>query len=180
MPAPHSTQNYTIGKGILTIAEWSGGAIGTYYDVGNCTSLEVEPAVEKLHHYSQRSGFRTKDKTSIIEANYTVNFVLDEPAATNLNKLLLATTSGLKVQALQGVNTEYALKFTADNPTGPNHVWDFWKCYLSPNGAFQLIGDEWQTLSFTAEGLADTAGHASSPYFTISTAAGETTTTTTT
>ena len=70
---------------------------------------------------------------------------------------------------------EFAVKFVSDNPAGPNETWEFWRCKLSPGGAFSLIGDEWSLLSFTAEGLADITNHSTSPYFTVTF---ETTTTT--
>jgi hypothetical protein len=181
MAQPHSTQNYAVGKGILSIAEWSGGSIGAYFDMGDCLSMEVEPSVEKLDHYSHRSGFRTKDATSVIESNYTVTFELDEPCAENLARFLLGTLSGQNtILALQNTEQEYALRFVADNPRGPNQTWDFWKCTLSPAGALQLIGDEWMTMSIVADGLADEAGHATSPYFTVVSTEHTSTTTTTT
>lgn len=179
MPSPHSTDLYAIGKGILSIGEWSGTTPpSTYEDAGNCPSIEVEPTVERLPHYSSRTGFRTKDKNPIIQSEYVVNFDLDEIAAANLNKFLMGSLSGTNVvQGLQGANTEYALKFVSDNPLGPNQTWLFHRCTLSPNGALQLIGEEWLTMSFTADGLSDTANNADSPYFTVTFV---TTTTTTT
>lgn len=182
MAQPHSTQNYVPGgKGILSIAEWSGGAIGAYFDMGNVTSLEVEPTQERLPHYSSRAGFRTKDKDPIIEKSYTVNFVADEICAENMNRFLMGTLSGQNtVYGLQGSDKEYALKFVSDNPAGPNSTWNFWKCSIAPNGPMQLIGEEYQTMSYSASGLADSVNHATSPYFTVVTAEHTSTTTTTT
>lgn len=180
MPQPHSTNNYAIGKGILYIAEWSGGSIGDYYDVGNCTSLEVEPSIERLPHYSSRSGFRVKDKNPIIQTEYMVNFVLDEPAAVNIRRFLMGAGSGNTVLAMMATDKEYALRFVSDNPIGPNAQWDFWKLTLSPNGSMQLIGEEYMTLSYSGEGLADTGGHPTSPYITVVTQEATSTTTTTT
>lgn len=181
MPQPHSTGNYAIGKGILYIAEWSGGAIGQYFDMGNCPSLEIEPTLERLPHYSSRSGFREKDKNPVIQTEYMLNFGLDEPAAVNLNRFLLGTLqNATTILGMQSANIEYALRFISDNPLGPNQTWDFWKCTLSPNGAMQLIGEEWMTMNFQAEGLADTGGHPTSPYFTIVSTENTSTTTSTT
>jgi len=172
MPAPHSTDNYAIGKGILYVGEWDGTTPptdpGDFSEIGNCPSIEIEPSVEKLAHYSSRSQFRLKDKNPIIEYNYTLNFETDEMAAANLNRYLQGTMSGTNVvQALQAADAEYALKFVSDNPLGPNQTWKFHRVTLSPNGALQLIGEEWLTMSFTAEGLADVANNASSPYMTV-------------
>lgn len=177
---PHDIELYSVGKGILSIAVFSGTAPGTYEDVGNCTSLEVEPTVERLPHYSSRSGFRKKDKNPTISQEYTVNFTLDEIAAKNLQKFLLGDLTGNVVTALMNADQEYALKFVTDNPTGPNQTWNFWKCTLSPNGAMQLIGEDWMVMEFTAEGLADVLNQAASPYITVTYVTTTTTTTTTT
>ena len=180
MPQPSSTNNLAIGKGVLYIAQWSGGAIGAYFDMGNCNSIEIEPTIERLPHYSSRSGFRTKDKNPIIQTEYNLNFVCEEIAAVNLNRFLLGTITGNTIYGLQGTNVEYALRFVADNPIGPNQTWDFWKVTLSPNGAMQLIGEEWMNMSFTGEGLSDSGGHPTSPFFTVVSHEATSTTTTTT
>lgn len=178
---PSSVNLLSIGKGILTIAQWVGGSIGAYEDMGNVNSLEVEPVIERLPHYSSRSGFRTKDRNPIIQTDYTLSFVAEEIAAVNLNRFLLGTLSGQRtVLGMQGANIEYAVHFVSDNPIGPNQVWDFWKLTLSPAGALQLIGEEWMSLSFSGEGLADLGGHPTSPYFTMISAEATSTTTSTT
>ena len=175
MANPHSTDNYAIGKGVLQIAAFSGGAPGTYYDVGNCPSFEQEPSIERLPHYSSRSGFREKDKNPIIQTEYTLTFDLDEIAASNIARFMMGTlTEGMQVYGLQATDQEYAIRFTSDNPVGPEQVWDFWRCTLSPNGPVQLIGEEWMTMSFTGEGLSDVLNHPESPYFTIDYEAGYT------
>jgi hypothetical protein len=125
------------------------------------------------------SGFKQKDKNPIIQTEYTVNFDTDEIASANLNRFLMGSLSGNVISGLQGANKEYALKFVSDNPIGPNQTWEFWKLTLSPNGALQLIGDEYLVMSFTGEGLADSALHPASPYFDVTYATTTTTTTTT-
>lgn len=186
MPAPHSTDNYVIGKGVLHIGEWTGTTPPTdpddYNEIGNCPSIEVEPSVERLPHYSSRAGFRVKDKNPIIEQNYMVNIECDELAATNLQKYLMGSITpnpagGGTVHALTSADKEYALKFISDNAAGPDAVWKFWRGTIQPNGALQLIGEEWISMSFQFEGLSDSANHSTSQYFDVEY---ETTTTTTT
>jgi hypothetical protein len=182
MPHPHSTQNYTISKGILYVAKWSGGSIGAYQDMGNCPSAEIEPLVERLPHYSSRTGYRMKDANPIISTEYTVRFDLDEMAAQNLSKFLMGTlTGGNVISALQASDQEYALRFVEDNPRGPNKTWDLWKLTLGPAGAMQMVGDgtAYALMSMQGEGLADTAGHPTSPYVTVTYPSTTTTTTTT-
>lgn len=164
-----STTLYTLGKGILSIGTWSGATPpGTYTDVGNCPAFECEVTEEKLDHFSSRTGTRTKDKTVILETGYVLTFDLDEISVLNLKMYLKATLSGSSILWANTVlDAEYAVKFVSDNPAGPNETWEFWRATLAPNGAFSLIGDDWSTVSFTAEGLSDVANHATSPYFTV-------------
>ena len=184
MADPHDVNNYSIGKGILYIAEWSGDTPPTdptdYDEMGNCPSVEVEPTIERLPHYSSRANFRLKDKNPVVQSDYVCNFSCDEICSANVNKFLLGTLSGATISGLQGTDKEYALKFLSDNPIGTNQRWKMWKCTVSPNGAMALIGDEWMVMDFSAEGLADTANHADSPYFDVDFITTTTTTSTTT
>lgn len=179
-----STALYTLGKGILYIAEWVGETppnSGDYTDVGNSPKFDVTVTEDTLEHYSSRSGTKVKDKSVIVETGYTLAFQLEEMSVNNLKTFLKATLSGTNVlRANTALTREHALKFVSDNPAGPNEKWEFWRCKLKPGGAFSLIDDKWTTLSFTAEGLADVANHASSPYFDVTFATTTTTTTTTT
>lgn len=173
-----STTLYTLGRGILSMEEWSGSTPPvSYTDVGNCPRMEVEVTEEKLDHFSSRTGLRQKDKTVVLETGYTLNFDLDEISVRNMQAYLKATLSGGNVLLANMVtDREYALKFVSDNPVGPNEVWEFWRVELSPNGAFSLIGEEYSTLSFTGEGLSDATNHPTSTFFTVT--FGTTTTTT--
>lgn len=189
MPTPHDVENYVIGKGILYIAEWTGSTPPTdpddYSEIGNCPSIEIEPSVERLPHYSSRSGFRTKDKNPVIETNYMVNFECDEMAAANLKAFLMGSLTpnakgGGTLHAMTQPNQEFALKFVADNPAGQQtwKTWKFWRGTMQPNGALQLIGDEWIAAAYQFEGLSDVANHATSQYFDVEYATTSTTTTT--
>jgi hypothetical protein len=178
---PHDVDNYTIGKGILSIAEWTSTTPPTeFVDLGNAPMMEVQPSVERLPHYSSRSGLKTKDKNPIVQSEYSINFELDEPAAYQMNIYLMGTLAGGQISGMQGANKEYSLKFVSDNPLGRNNTWLFHKVTLAPNGALQLIGEEWMNMSFAGEGLADTANNPSSPFFTVTYTTTTTTTTTTT
>lgn len=165
--ASPSTNLYQLGRGVLSLAEFSGGAPGAYTDVGNCPAFSVEVTEEKLAHYSSRTGTKTKDKETIIETGYTLTFNLDEVSIYNLKIYLKGSTSQNKVYANQTLDREFAIRFVTDNPAGPNETWYFWKVTLSPNGPFSLIGDEWSTLAFTGEGLSDTVNHPDSSYFDV-------------
>lgn len=173
-----SPENLTIGKGILYVALWSGGSPGSYEDMGECSSLTIEPSIEKLPFYSSRQAARVKVKDPVIQTDYALTIELNETSAKNLNRFLMGSISGNNIiYGLQETTNEYAVKFVSDNTLGPEYTWEFWKCSLSPGGALSLIGDEYMAMTLNAEGLADTALHPTSPYFTVT---GVTTTTTTT
>lgn len=163
----HNTDDYTIGKGILSIATYTNGVVGTYEDMGNAPSIEVEPSVERLPHYSSRTGYRTKDKNPIIQTDYTLRFDLDEIGAANLTRFLMGTRSGVNIYALQAADAEFALKFVSDNPTGPNKTMYCHRVTIKPAGPMALVSEEWATLSFECEGLSDVVGNPSSPYITV-------------
>ena len=174
-----STTLYSLGKGIINIAEYNDNdVLGEYVDVGNAPEFNLELSEEKLEHYSSRSGAKTKDEEVTLQVGYTVNFVLDEFSVANLVKYLRGTLVGTyQITANTSLNTKFAVKFTSDNAHGPNNIWVFHKCTLKPNGALNLISDEWNTMPFTGEGLDDTSNNPTSPYFTVEF---QTTTTTTT
>jgi len=173
-----STTLYTLGKGLLYVGEWSGATPpSTLNPVGNCPKFDCEVTEEILDHYSSMSGLRTKDKSVTLELGYNLTFDLDEVSVANLAMFLKATVSGNQLLGNTQTDKEYSIKFVSDNPVGPNETWVFHRCKLAPGGGMSLIGNEWMTMSFKATGLADTANHASSPYFTVTF---HTTTTTTT
>jgi hypothetical protein len=189
MPAPHSTDNYVIGKGIMYIGEWSGSTPpvypGGYNEMGNCPSIEVEPSVERLPHYSSRAKFRTKDKNPVIESNYMVNIECDEMAAVNVSRYLMGTLEpnvkgGGTIHAMTRPDQEFGLVFVSDNPVGPNSTWKFWRGTIMPNGALQLIGDEWIAMAYQFEGLSDSANHSTSEFYDVEYATTTSTSTTTT
>jgi hypothetical protein len=181
---PHSTDNYSILKGVLSIATYNTttGVVSAYSDMGNAPSAEVEPSIERLPHYSSREGLRIKDKNPVISTEYSVRFSLDELAAVNIQKYLMGTLADPDtVYALNATDEEYALRFTENNPMGPNKVWNMWRVTLSPAGPIQLIGDgtAWAVMEMQAEGLSDLINHPESPYITVTYADGAPSVTTT-
>lgn len=166
--ASPSTDLYTLGRGILEIADWVGTTPptypGDYYDVGNAPTITIRPTVEKLKHQAYRSGFRTVDKEVILEAGYTGTFVLDEISIVNLLMFFQGTRSGNTVRIATANAKEFALRFTGYNPVGEKQRISLWRASITPNGDFSLVGDNWTQLSYSIEGLSDAAHHASSPF----------------
>jgi len=186
MTEPHSTTLYVpAGRGVLYIADWSGTTPPTdptdYYEMGNCPSFEAEPVIERRPHYSSQSGLRVKDLNPVVQTDYNLTFEVDEIAAKNLAKFFLGTLNETtkRISGLQSADAEYAIKIVSANPIGPDTIFRFWRCTITPNGPLQLIGDEYLSMSFSGEGLADTANNPSNPYFEITYVTTTTTTSTT-
>jgi len=177
-----NTGLYTIGRGVLSIGEWSGTvAPASYSDVGNCPSFTLEPTEQVLEHFSSRTAAKLQDEEAITQSGYTLVFNLDETSVKNMQMFLKGSLGAANIiYANQNLTQRYAIKFVSDNAKGPNYKFEFWKVKLAPQGAFNLIGDEWSTMSFTGKGFSDIANHASSPMFTMTFATTTTTTTTTT
>lgn len=163
----HDVDDYTIGKGILSIATYTNGALGSFVDMGNAPSIEVEPQLEYLPHYSSRTGTKTKDKNPVIQTGYSLKFDLDEIGAINLTKFLYGSRSANVISAMVATNAEFALQFVEDNPAGRNKTWQFHRVSVKPAGAMALISEEWAKMSFECEGLSDVIGHPTSPYITV-------------
>lgn len=175
---PPNPLNYQIGKGVLSIAPWTGVASPAYVDVGNAPSVSFELTEQSIEHFSSRVGLQEQDAETVIQTGYTLSFTLDEISIENMRMFLKATLSGKTIlQTNTAVNGYYCIKFKAANPVGPNIDYEFWKVKLTPGGAFSLIGQEYTTMSFTGKGMSDRATHSTSPFFTAT--YGTTTTTTT-
>ena len=71
------------------------------------------------------------------------------------------------LNAMTVTSIEGQLRFTSDYPEGPNMTLTAWKVNLTPDGDTSFIGDDWSTMAFTGEVLADESGHPTSPYLEI-------------
>ena len=162
-----STDFYTLGRGVLSIATFSGGAPGAYALVGNCPRLDISLTEEQLEHFSSQGGLKTKDKVVDLSVGYDLEFELDEISRVNMAKFFKGSISGPRIKALMNTGAEYALRFVSDNPVGKNFTWYFRKVKLSPAGAFGLLSDDWSKMAFKASGQSDTVNHPTSPYFDI-------------
>ena len=147
-----SIANYTVGKGIVSLK--AAGAL-TYADMGTCTEFEFTPEVEKLDHFSSRSGVREKDKSVVIQKSGTLRLVLDEWTVENLKLAVLgssATVSGNDViQIFDQSSVSGAIKFTGTNDIGPRYEWVFSSVDFIPSSSISLISDEWGTIELTGE-----------------------------
>lgn len=196
-------ENLVLGRGKVFFAPYpkgqtSGGVKGFF---GNAPTFVLAQTNTKLDHYSSTGGLKIKDRSVVLQTDMNVTFDVDN---INMGNLALwfggndvdtlpadAPADIGTIGVIGASNAIYgALFFESDNPIGDNK--NFWFPYvnLTPNGNFALIGDTFQTMSFTAEclkrdidtqrvyaydpGGSSTAATDATPYFTADTAeAGE-------
>ncbi len=99
-----STDNYTLGKGVVYFDQLIDSVYQGERDLGNAPAFTFSIALEKLEHYSSRGGLRAKDKEIISQITPAVAFTLDEINKENLALLTLADIN--EVVQTMGVSTE--------------------------------------------------------------------------
>ncbi|TCN30342.1 hypothetical protein [Sinorhizobium americanum] len=155
MPASPSVDNYFIGKGVCFFTPTG----GVERDLGNAPEVELTPAVEKLDHFSSRTGTRTKDRSIVIEKSVTLRIVLEEITAENLAMLLMdqditTATDGTKtLRILKDTEITGAFRFDGRNDVGNRIDINLPSVSFGPTGSFNPISDEWGQIEITAEVL---------------------------
>jgi hypothetical protein len=104
MAVSPSTDNYTLGRGIVYFDRLVGSTYQGERDMGNTPAFNVSVALEKLDHFSSRSGLKAKDKTVITQVTPTCTFTLDEINVENIALMFMANTATItQAAALDGV-----------------------------------------------------------------------------
>lgn len=156
----------TIVGGAVTDEAVSNVILGRYYQLGqanddpvgarNISAVSVENAV----------GPTAVTAAGNWEVDLTTGMlhILADAADIEDGDDLLVTytvTAGTREQILSGSEPiEGALKFIADNPEGHDFHYDMPWVKITPNGDYNLKGDEWQTIPFNLEILKRTAAEA--------------------
>jgi hypothetical protein len=146
MPAtPPNVLNYYIGKGSVFVKL---PADVDYRHVGNVSEFEFTPAVEKLDHFSQMSGVRTKDRTVVLEKSATLRMVMEEWVAENLALAVLGevdtNTAGdevINIFSLSEITA--AVKFVGANDIGNQIDIELPTVSFQPGASLTPISDEW-------------------------------------
>ena len=144
-----SVNNYTIGNGVASIS-----ADGmSWTDLGNCSKFEFTPNIEKLDHFSSRSGVKTKDLTVVLSKSGTLSLTLDEITVENLMLAVFgaAGTSGVDIEILAADTIVKHVKIVGDNDVGNSYTWTFPSVSFIPGQAFNVISEEWQTIDLEGE-----------------------------
>lgn len=133
---------------------------GRFYQVGATASNPSGVRIISTVSVAKGAGFATSVTAS---GNYEVDETLgriyilpdaaDIPDGTEIEITYTAAAATREQVVSQSQSIYGALRFVSDNPKGTNR--DYYMPYvkLSPNGDYNLKGDDWQTMSFTFEVL---------------------------
>lgn len=152
---------YQIGKGICSFKK-TGAAL--YRDLGNVPELELTPTIEKLEHFSSRSGTKKKDRVVVLQKGATLRVVMEEITAENLALATLgsvgAESAGDATIALLALSEiTGAFKFVGTNDIGQQVDMDLPNVNMIPEAGINLISDEWGRIEITMDVLADEDGN---------------------
>lgn len=158
-PSP-SNENYTLGRGIVYfMAEDDSPQV--WRDLGNVAEVEFTPTIDKLDHFSSRSGTRTKDKSVVLTRSATLRLVMDEWTPENLALALLGEVTDLasppgakQIKIYSRGSVKGAVKYVGSNDEGPNYTYIWESVEFVPSGSLALIGDTWGQLEITGDCLA--------------------------
>ena len=130
-----------------------------FRDLGNVPEFEFTPEVERLDHFSSRTGIKTKDRSVVIESSGTLRIVMEELTAENLALAVLGTvsqnTAGQdEIDILSQDVIAAKVKFVGSNDVGRKATWLFERVEFAPSAAINPISDEWLNFEVTGEVLA--------------------------
>ena len=130
---------------------------GTYVDLGNAPEIELTLAVDKLEHFSSRTGTKTKDKVIVRQKSGTIRMVLEEITASNLALWALDENySGSGAVNIFASNSiEGSVLVTGTNEVGNQFEWELVSVSLNPSTSINLIsGDDLARIEITGDVLA--------------------------
>jgi len=115
MPISPHADNYTLGRGVVYFDK---KITATHYegerDLGNATTFAVALAIEKLEHFTSRSGLKAKDKTVITQITPTMTFTLDEVNVENVALTFMAETTAVTQAAADNLSAVLAYGYTGN------------------------------------------------------------------
>lgn len=153
MATPPNVLNYYIGKGVVSFKK-EGDM--DYRDVGNVPEFEFTPAIEKLDHFSSRTGTRTKDRTVVIEKSATIRIVMEEFVAENLAMAVLGeveqnTAGDDVIDIFSATEVKGSLKFVGANDVGAQIDIELYSVSFIPGSSLNPISDEWGQIEINGD-----------------------------
>ncbi len=164
-PTAHSTDLYTLGKGILKFDRFDANGLPTgLRDLGNAPSFALAPEEETLEHFSSRERIRTLDLEVTLTRKLKGSFVLDEYDKDNLRIALFGGTGVFAINPMTTGEIRGMLDFVSMNDVGPKYHVELWDVKLKPTSEVSFISDDWATINFEFTVQNDATSHPESPY----------------
>ncbi|MHB2169965.1 hypothetical protein [Alsobacter sp. R-9] len=149
-----SPDNYSLLRAILYFKK---EGTGSYVDLGNAPEIELTLSIDKLEHFSSRTGTKTKDKVIVREKSGTIRMVLEEHTAANLALWALDENypgSGA-VNIFASNSIEGSILVVGTNEVGNKFEWELLSVSLNPSNSINLIsGDDIARIEITGDVLA--------------------------
>lgn len=148
-----NTGNIRVGKGSLWFMK---DGEEDYRHMGNATSVEQTPEIEKLEHFSSMSGTKEKDLVVVLSRGGKMKIILEEWTPDNLSLALLGevdegASGGPTVEMLSSDTVNGALKFLSDNDVGPRWNAYWFNVSFIPSAALNPISDEFGQIELDAD-----------------------------
>jgi hypothetical protein len=165
LPSAHSTDLYTIGKGIMQFDRQDADGLSTgLRDLGNAPNFALSPSEDTIEHYSSREGVDTLDWERAIKRKIGGKFTLDEFDPENLRLALFGETGAFSINLMTAGNILGMLDFVASNDVGPKYHVELWVVKLKAVSEVNFISAELATVDFEFTVQNDEANHPDSPY----------------
>lgn len=165
MATAHSTDLYTLGKGILKFDRFDDDGLPTgLRDLGNAPTCSLTPEEETLEHFSAREGIRTLDKEVSLTRKLRGTFILDEYDKENLRMALFGEIGTFAIHLMTAGEVRGMLDFMSTNDVGPQFHVELWDVKLRPTSEVNFISDDWGTITFEFTVQSDIDGHPDYPY----------------
>lgn len=154
-----NVDNYAVLKGISKFEKT--GTSG-FRDMGNTPTVELNLSVEKLDHFSSRTGVRSKDRSIVLSKSMTLRIVFDEFTPENWGLALMGEVHNsspeyvIDIFSLSEITGAYRLVGT--NQVGAPVQMDLPSVSFTPSSAVNLISEEWATAEITGEVLVGSDG----------------------
>lgn len=133
MAFSHAADDITLGRGEVYFDPFTTGTTrsGEFKYMGNTPAVALSAATTKLDHFSSDRGLRVKDKSVVLEVNYTGTLETDNMNFGNLAKFFMGSTGPVNQSSATGVSESWAsvaaktllqLGVTNANPQGARNV----------------------------------------------------------
>ncbi len=148
-PTAHSTDLYTVGKGIISFDRFDANGLPTgLRDLGNGPLFNLAPEEETLEHFSSREGIKTLDLEIPLSRKLKGKFRLDEYDKDNLRLALFGKTGSFAIYPLSAGTIEGTLDMVMTNDVGAKFHVQIWKAKIRPTTEVNFISENWGEIEF--------------------------------